>query len=480
MNDHVNPNAPIRQPIQVLCAQVANQIAAGEVVERPASVLKEIMENSIDAKASRIEVELLNGGLSLIRSTDDGMGIAEKELALSVCRHATSKIQTTQDLEHIKSLGFRGEALASIASVSKLKLISKIQGKDAHQCRVNPNGEAPEILPAAHKEGTTVEIQDLFYNVPVRRKFLKSVKTEFERIDELFKKIALSHYDIHFTLTHNQKKLRDYPKALSAAAQLMRIQKIVGKAFVQSAYQIDFEQNGLKLSGYVGSPEVAGRHADGQYFFVNQRIIRDKVVSHAIKTAFQTAGFTLEGVYPAYVLYLELDPKEVDINVHPTKYEVRFCQARLIHDFIHQSLLAVLTHHEPYEIPAPSFRLAPLSFKAPLHVQTLPAVQGTLDNRWSTFSHYYLLSLQTSLVVIDKLKAKSASLNHPGACDTVPLLFPLGLTESQLPQAERFILQSIGFDFSQNIKQEWILKAIPKGHECLVILAPGDIENLFK
>jgi len=295
-----NPNNCNR--IGILIPSVANQIAAGEVVTRPASALKELVENSIDAGASKIQIELSNGGLSSLRITDNGVGISKEDLALSLARHATSKIQNITDLENIQSLGFRGEALASIASVSKLRIISKTQAQSqAYQCRVEGLYLEPEILSATHPNGTTVEVNDLFYNVPVRRKFLKSVKTEFEYIDDIVKKMALSHYAIHFILIHNQKKLRDYTIALNEKARLARVQKIAGAAFIQGAYTIDCEQNGLRLWGYVGGIQNATRHPHCQYFYVNQRNVRDKVISHAIKMAFQEAnlGLDLKGLFPS-------------------------------------------------------------------------------------------------------------------------------------------------------------------------------------
>lgn len=478
MSDHTSLNEPIRKRIQILSPCVANQIAAGEVVDRPASVLKEVLENSIDAHASRIDIELLNGGLSLIRITDNGVGIPQEELALSLCRHATSKIESTQDLENIRSLGFRGEALASIASVSKLVITSKVMEQDqAYQCRVKPENFEPEILSATHNNGTTVEVRDLFYNVPVRRKFLKSLKTEFERIDDMFKKIAFSHYSIHFTLTHNQKKIRDYPKALNATSRFERVQKIAGSAFAKSAYEVDFEQNGLRLWGYVGGPETANRHADCQYFFVNQRIIRDKVISHAIKTAFQAIVHELEGLHPSYVLYLELDPSEVDVNVHPTKHEVRFVQARLIHDFITQSLSAVLHKMDKIE-RVPQKWAPPLNLNTSTHFETLPVkleASQAIETRWMKFNHYYIVSLKDQLLLIDMNKAKTKS----DSSERFSLLFPIYVSDTLLSENDRFILQNAGFDFSKNIKEEWMLKTLPKNHDCVRMFTLQDMAKLF-
>lgn len=467
--------------IYILPPSVANQIAAGEVVAHPASVLKETLENSIDAGASKIHIELLDSGLTLIRITDNGVGIPKPYLALSLCRHATSKIKKTLDLENIQSLGFRGEALASIASVSKLIITSKIpEQSQAYQCRVQGDNLEPEILSATHMNGTSVEVRDLFYNVPVRRKFLKSIKTEFERIDEIFKKIALSHYAIHFTLNHNQKKIRDYPQALTLAARLARVQKICGHSFVEGAYEIDFQRNGLRLWGYLGGLKSAGRHAGCQYFFVNQRSIRDKVIAHAIKTAFHTMGIILEGLYPAYVLYLELDPKEVDVNVHPTKHEVRFLHSRIIHDFINQAILSVLEQGESddaqvnlnvktdYESKLP-YDSVPLAFSKTAHYPTKLIVK----NNCLAFSHYYFLSLNDILIIIDMKKSAL-----PG--QSKPLLFPVMLQDMVFCAEDRSILKNAGFEFAQNIKQEWMLTHLPVQHECMVKLNHVEIASFFK
>ncbi len=468
--------------IHLLPPSVANQIAAGEVVERPASVVKEILENAIDAGASKIHIELLNSGLSLIRITDNGVGIPKVYLPLSLSRHATSKIKSTLDLENIRSLGFRGEALASIASVSKLTITSKTsEATQAYQCRVQGDYLEPEVLSATHTNGTSVEVRDLFYNVPVRRKFLKSIKTEFERIDEIFKKIALSHYNIHFTLTHNQKKLRDYPKALSPGAQVARVQKICGSSFMESGYQIDFEKNKLRLSGYLGGLKSASRHAGCQYFFVNQRSIRDKVISHAIKTAFHSMGIDLEGLYPAYVLYLELDPKEVDVNVHPTKHEVRFLHSRIIHDFISQSILAVL---EQEKLEAPEIKVPlPLEYQSQsLVAESLPL--GFLKtthypkklpppNNGLAFSNYYFLSANDHLIIIDMKKATLEG-------HATPLLFPVKLYDMIFSIEDRQVLKNAGFEFAQNIKQEWMLTHMPKQHACMVKFNQTEIASLFK
>lgn len=467
-------NTPSRKCIRLLPPHIANIIAAGEVVERPSSVLKELLENSIDAGARAIHIELINGGLSCIRVTDDGLGIPQEELALSLCRHATSKITTALDLEKIQSLGFRGEALASIASVSKLVIISKaIEQDKAYQCRVGEDGST-EILVAAHPQGTTLEIRDLFYNVPVRRKFLKSVKTEFERLDEVLKKMALSHYAIAFTLSHNQKKLRNYPSALTQEARLGRVQKIVGKPFMQTAFEIDFERNGLRLWGYLGSLESADRHAEHQYFFVNQRPIRDKVVTHAIKTAFHNQGLSLEALHPAYVLYLELDPSEVDVNVHPTKQEVRFAQARLIHDFINHTIVSVIEQRIGV-LPVRASQEKSMACSAPVYFEEVHQIERDLTTNLLVFANYYILSLEDRLMIIDIERFDYQSLSIASK----PLLHPIIVSKSNISPENRLILEKVGFKLIQNIKQEWIITHLPE-QEGLLFFTPKDIAAWFK
>lgn len=479
--------------IHILPSSVANQISAGEVVERPASVIKEMIENSIDAGASKIDISLLNAGLSSMCITDNGVGIPKAYLALSLARHATSKIKKATDLENIRSLGFRGEALASIASVSRLTIISKIpEQHQAYQCRVGKDNVEPQVLSATHMNGTSVEVRDLFYNVPVRRKFLKSIKTEFERIDEIIKKMALSHYEIGFTLVHNQKKIRTYPAALTPAARFARVQKIGGHSFVESAYQMDFEKNGLRLWGYLGSVKNATRHAGCQYFFVNQRSIRDKVIAHAIKTAFNAMGITLDGLYPAYVLYLELDPKEVDVNVHPTKYEVRFLHCRIIHDFINQSIVAVLEQSQSDHIEIesgsesesdvkaePEFKslgtAMPLAFLKKTNYPINHPINITMRNHCLAFSHYYFLSLNDIVMIIDMKKAILSV-----SSESKPLLFPVVLQNMVFSVDDRAILKNAGFEFVHNIKQEWTLTHVPRQHACLVKLTQNEIASLFK
>ncbi len=324
-------------PIQILPARLANQIAAGEVVERPASVIKELVENALDAGASSIDIEIEKGGSKLIRIRDDGCGIVKDELALALSRHATSKIASFDDLENITSLGFRGEALASISSVSRLKLTSKPQHQsEAWQAFAEGRDMAVKVVPAAHPKGTTIEVVDLFFNTPARRKFLRSDKTEFYHIDELIKRIALSRFDVQFTLKHNGKLLRKLPKALDQGQKDRRIAQLCSKAFAENAVHVSCDYEGVSLSGYIALPSGCRSQNDVQYSYVNGRMMRDKLINHAIRQSYgQQLG---DSQYPAYVLYLRVDPKQIDVNVHPAKHEVRFHQARLVHDFIVQAL----------------------------------------------------------------------------------------------------------------------------------------------
>ncbi len=338
--------------IQILSPRLANQIAAGVVVERPASVVKELLENSIDAGADKIELDVESGGTRLIRIRDNGRGIQKEDLPLSLSRHATSKITSLDDLEAVSTLGFRGEALASISSVSRLELTS---------CAVGENGEIDldeawkviaegrdmqaTVQPAAHPQGTTVEVRDLFFNTPARRKFLRTEKTEFGHLEEVVKRQALSRFDIGFTLRHNQKTIHGLRPAHSQQEQARRVATLCGVKFIENSVNIDIEVSGLSLQGWVALPTFSRSQADLQYFFVNGRVIRDRLVAHAIKQAYRDVLF--HGRHPAFVLYLAVDPANVDVNVHPTKHEVRFRDGRLVHDFIFRSLHKALAEVKP-------------------------------------------------------------------------------------------------------------------------------------
>ncbi|UMO87025.1 DNA mismatch repair endonuclease MutL [Pectobacterium sp. PL64] len=328
-------------PIQVLPPQLANQIAAGEVVERPASVVKELVENSLDAGATRIDIDIERGGAKLIRIRDNGSGIGKDELTLALARHATSKIATLDDLEAIVSMGFRGEALASISSVSRLTLTSRTaEQSEAWQAYAEGRDMAVTVKPAAHPVGTTLEVLDLFYNTPARRKFMRTEKTEFTHIDEVVRRIALARFDVAITLHHNGKLMRQYRAAPDKSQYERRLGSICGATFLQHALAVSWQHGDLTIHGWVADPVGAKQLPDMQYCYVNQRMMRDRLINHAIRQAYQDQ--LSDEQQPAYVLYLEIDPHQVDVNVHPAKHEVRFHQARLVHDFIYQAVMSVL------------------------------------------------------------------------------------------------------------------------------------------
>lgn len=334
--------------INLLSQRLANQIAAGEVVERPASVVKELLENSLDSEATRLDIDIEQGGVKLIRIRDNGAGILKEDLPLALSRHATSKIRELTDLETIASLGFRGEALASISSVSRLTLQSRAQvAEDELAWQVQAEGQEmlAEVTPVSHPLGTTVEVRDLFFNTPARRKFLRTEKTEFARIEETIKRLALSRFDVQFTVNHNQRAIHQLQAARSEFEKQRRVSLVCGPAFVESSVSVDVERAGLRLWGWVSLPTFSRSQADLQYFYVNGRIIRDKLVAHAIKQAYRDVLF--HGRHPAYVLYLELAPAAVDVNVHPTKHEVRFRDSRLVHDFLFSALHKALAEVRP-------------------------------------------------------------------------------------------------------------------------------------
>ena len=332
--------------IHSLPIQLVNQIAAGEVVERPSSVVKELVENCFDAGAQQIIIDIEQGGARLIKIRDDGCGIDKEDLPLALSRHATSKIASLQDLEQVASMGFRGEALPSISSVARLTLISRTA--DA-ECAWSVCADGTERnfdpQPDPHPPGTTVDVQDLFYNTPARRKFLKAEKTEFAHIETLIKRMALSRFDISFVLTHNQKEILNLRKAHEVSAQEQRVADICGPEFIKNSVTIDYSASGLQLSGWVGLPTFSRSQQDMQFFYVNGRLVKDKLVSHAVKQAYQDVLYN--GRHPVFVLYLTLDPTLVDVNAHPAKTEVRFREGRLVHDFLYSALHRSLANVRP-------------------------------------------------------------------------------------------------------------------------------------
>lgn len=337
--------------IQLLPTLLINQIAAGEVIERPSSVVKECLENAIDAKASAIEVEIERGGTKRILIRDNGVGIPKDELPLALSRHATSKIASLEDLESVQSMGFRGEALPSIASVSRLRLTSKTATGDAWSLRLEGSAELTPPEAVAHSNGTSVDIYDLFYNTPARKKFLRKEATEFGHIESLFKRFALSCFDVELKLIHNQKLIHQLPICADLHAQSRRVAGLCGQGFLDNAAHIEMDAAGLRLSGWVASPTFSRSQGDMQYFFVNRRMVKDKLVTHAVRQAYQDVLY--HGRQPAYVLYLELDPRLVDVNAHPAKHEVRFRDSRLVHDFLFRTLHEALAAIRPAQSPTP-------------------------------------------------------------------------------------------------------------------------------
>ncbi|HIF9190362.1 TPA: DNA mismatch repair endonuclease MutL [Photobacterium damselae] len=395
-------------PIQILPARLANQIAAGEVVERPASVVKELVENSLDAGATRIDIDIDKGGSRTIRIRDNGKGIPKDELGLALSRHATSKISSLDDLEAIMSLGFRGEALASISSVARLTLTSRTaEQEEAWSAYAEGRDMAVQLKPAAHPVGTTVEVLDLFFNTPARRKFLRAEKTEFAHIDELIKRIALSRFDVNITLRHNGKVIRQYRAAQTQAQKERRLATACGQGFLQHALVVELTHGDLKLSGWICSSSGARSQNDIQYCYVNGRMMKDKLINHAIRQAYESSLAPEQ--YAAYVLFIDLNPHDVDVNVHPAKHEVRFHQARLVHDFIYQGIQSALQQSDDFiEIQSPQRLSAKANIDSEYSHHAVPdatyqAIEQTPDypnkqpaKQWREQTHYETGSTKTA------------------------------------------------------------------------------------
>ena len=500
-------------PIQILPPQLANQIAAGEVVERPASVVKELVENSLDAGADQILIEIDRGGSKKILIRDNGSGIAEAELGLALSRHATSKISSLDDLEQIVSLGFRGEALASISSVSRLTLTSKpVQQDKAWQAYAEGRDMQVQIKPAAHPDGSSIEVLDLFFNTPARRKFLRSDKTEFAHIDELVKRLALSRFDVSWTLIHNGQTVRQLKKADSREAQQKRVAALCGKNFLQQAAFVEVAYDDLKLWGWVLQPSACKEQLQCQYSYVNGRMMKDKLLNHAIRQAYGSMLSTEQ--QPAFVLYLEINPRQVDVNVHPAKHEVRFHQARLVHDFVASALTNALLQLEPqqhsmevvtgpeplaFSMPeAPVLKPGPEavqhSTKAPAYAARpsayagqpyRPAVAQPAAQSWPVFAektqraeqstaamhnetlisqNRYLLCSGSDQVWLVDVAASAARLWLELGADPLPLLMPVRLTLQQTEQgfllSKADLLSHLGFDFLVS-NQTLIVRAVP-------------------
>ncbi|GAB4288656.1 MAG: hypothetical protein Kow0096_01190 [Thiohalomonadaceae bacterium] len=452
--------------IRLLDPLLANQIAAGEVVERPASVVKELLENSLDAGASRIAVEVEQGGVALIRVQDDGTGIAADDLALALAPHATSKVYSQDELLRVTSLGFRGEALASIASVSRLTLSSR-SAADAHGSRIDSSGN---VAPCAHPRGCTVEMRDLFYNTPARRKFLRAERTEFEHLAEVVRRVALSRFDIGLTLRHNGRQMLAVRPAQDAAQREQRLAAICGRPFVQQAVAVDFSLPGLRLRGWLLRPGAARAQADLQYFYINGRVIRDRVVTHALRQAYGDAIYP--GRHPAYVLYLEMDPALVDVNVHPTKHEVRFRETRQVHDFLYRALRAAVDERVAAPASVLEVRDAPAGYQT---VATSSAsIAGSVRQLGVVAGRYLLLDeggQGLRLVDLPAVRARQAAaamrtaLATEGQVRGQPLLLPITLqlnpAQQAVVQQHGTMLAAFGFQLETLGGQQWILRQVP-------------------
>ncbi len=406
--------------IHQLSPELINQIAAGEVIERPASAVKEFVENSLDAGATRIEIDIEDGGARLIRVRDDGSGIAAEDLVLAVAPHATSKIATLEDLEHVRTLGFRGEALPSIASISRFALTSRQAGADAAWRIEIEGGRTSAPRPAQHPPGTTVEVRDIFHNVPARRKFLRAERTEFSHIDELIKAIALARPLVEFRLSHNNKPMRLLRPAESEAARSARIGEVLGDEFPARSLRIEHAGAGLRLSGWVGLPTASRSQADQQYFYVNGRLVRDRIVTHAVRQAY--ADVLFHGRHPAYVLFLEVAPEAVDVNVHPAKSEVRFRESRLVHDFLYRTLNEALAQTRAGAEPT-----APMAHSAPVAAGAVWRSQSGLGLgvREPLAEYAALLGATSSSIGGFATNAQSTIVDSMASSDVPPLGFAL-------------------------------------------------------
>lgn len=371
--------APTQPRIHKLSTRLANQIAAGEVVERPSAVVKELLENSLDAGAQNIDIEVEQGGTKLIRLRDDGCGIVKDDFSLALSRHATSKIQSFEDLEGVTSLGFRGEALPSISSVSRMEIRSRTSDDEqAWQVTGDGGDTVSQPEPVAHPQGTTIEVRDLFFNTPARRKFLRTEKTEFSHLEKVVKRISLSRFDVGFTLRHNQRVVQKLRPATKDSDRQQRVSHVCGKAFMENALAIDYRVGDIHLWGWVSLPTFSRSQADLQYFYVNGRMIRDKLVTHGIRQAYQDVLY--HGRHPAYVLYLECDPEMVDVNVHPTKHEVRFREGRTVHDFLFRSLHKALADTRPGDDVRPGTQEAGSPGAMSFQDESSPATQSAVQN----------------------------------------------------------------------------------------------------
>ncbi|RFP59530.1 DNA mismatch repair endonuclease MutL [Luteimonas weifangensis] len=521
--------------IRQLPDTLINQIAAGEVVERPASVVKELVENALDAGARRIDIDLEEGGVRLIRVRDDGGGIDASDLPLAVARHATSKIASLDDLEAVATLGFRGEALPSIASVSRFALASRRAGSEHGAVLPVEGGRIGAVAPKPHPPGTTVEVRDLFYNVPARRKFLRAERTELGHIEDWLRSLALARPDVELRVAHNGKPARRY-RALGLldgdARQTApeRLLETLGEEFARNALRIEHVGAGLRLHGWIARPAYNRASADQQYLYVNGRSVRDRSVAHAVKQAY--ADVLFHGRQPAYVLFLELDPRGVDVNVHPAKHEVRFREARLVHDFVYRTLLEALAETragataaiaEPLSPAAASHAFAGAMPQSRLALQGLPPTAASVDEARAGYAALYgtrsaiaggapgpalpasddatlpplghaiaqlhgiyiLAETADGLIVVDmhaaherigyeKLKAAHDGIGVRRQPLLVPQAVAVSAREAEIAEREAATLADLGFEVSRAGPQTLLLRAVP------ALLADGDSEALLR
>ncbi|WP_297829199.1 DNA mismatch repair endonuclease MutL [Thermomonas sp.] len=504
--------------IRALPENLVNQIAAGEVVERPASVVKELVENALDAGARRIDIDLEEGGVRLIRIRDDGGGIAAEELPLAVSRHATSKIASIDDLEAVATLGFRGEALPSVASVSRFRLASRVRdGAQGAELRID-GGKPGEVTPHAHPQGTTVEVRDLFYNVPARRKFLRAERTELSHIEEWLRTLALARPDVEIRVSHNGKPSRRW-KGESDLLSEVRLHEALGEEFARNALHVDHAGAGMRLHGWIAQPSYNRASADQQYLYVNGRSVRDRNVAHAVRQAYSDVLF--HGRHPAWVLFLELDPRGVDVNVHPAKHEVRFRESRLVHDFVYRTLNAALAETRAGSIATPAppvaggtqtarwsisspqqqtigLRLtdAPATYAAlyaPPGEVAAPAVMPEASEGLPPLGFaiaqlhgiYILAENADGLIVVDMHAAHErigyeklkAAFDGEGI-RTHPLLVPHAIAvserEAEVAEREAAALAQLGFEVQRSGPQSLLLRSVP------TLLSDGDVDALLR
>ncbi len=454
--------------IQILPNFLANQIAAGEVIERPASVIKELLENSLDAGATKINIEVTQGGMDGILVQDNGVGVHPEDMLLTLSPHATSKVKTSEDLEKIMTLGFRGEALASMSSVSELTLTS-MQKHNPHAWQVKAKGRegAAQIQPAAHPIGTSVEVKHLFYNTPARRKFLRSVRTEWQYSEEIIQRVLLSRFDVDFTISHNGKQIARYP----IQAKEDRIAKVLSPGFIEAAHVIDASITHLHLSGFVAPSDFTRSSYDWQHFYINGRMVKDKLIQHAMRQAFGESLYP--GRYATYVLYLNIDPTYVDVNVHPTKHEVRFHNARWVHDFIVKSIQDAL------QTPTTQI-IKNVSYIAPL-VQTKNIVRTSGEFLTVLNQQLIISKTEQGLGIVD-LHAyyahQAAQILSQDNITRQPLLtaqiFKVSKAQAAFILQQQDKLQDIGFLIDQLGEQQFVLREIP------AILSRADILELWE